>query len=264
MPSGYHHLTYGERCRTCAPRKSGRSNGAIAAQLGRSPSSISREIRHNGGGRGYRHGQAHGKASARRGAASSVAGKMTRERWRTAEDRLAEGWSPEQIAGRFRKEGIPMAGREWICQCVRADRKAGGRLFLFLRRRGRKPDRKGGRHSGRGRIPDRADISERPEIVEAKERVGGREADTIAGKGHGGALACWRAGRRTARFFRGLGGGPRPRSAPRCSRCCCRSPPWSARPRRTTARSSRGTPGWRGRSGPGSSSRRRATRGNGA
>ncbi len=238
MPSGYHHLTHEERCQIYALRKSGLSDLAIARQIGRDRTTVRREIRRNGGGRGYRHLQAQGKASARRSAASSVARKMTPERWTTVEDRLAEGWSPEQIAGRFRKEGIPMAGREWIYQHVRADRKAGGRLFLFLRRRGRKPNWKGGRHSGRGRIPDRTDISERPEIVEAKERIGDWEADTIIGKGHSGvSLATrergWRAemraGRRTARFFRGLGGGRRPRWAPRCSRCCCRSPPWSAR-----------------------------------
>ncbi len=94
MPRGCRHLTCGERCRTCAPRKSGRSNGAIAAQLGRSPSSISREIRRNGGGRGYRHRQAQGKASA-----SPVPRKMTPEQWRMAEDRPEEGWGPEEIAG---------------------------------------------------------------------------------------------------------------------------------------------------------------------
>ncbi len=209
MPSGYHHLTYGERCQIYALRKSGLSDLAIARQIGRDRTTVWREIRRNGGGRGYRHRQAQGKASARRSAASSVARKMTRERWRTVEDRLAEGWSPDQIAGRFRKEGIPMAGREWIYQHVRADRKAGGRLFLFLRRRGRKPNWKGGRHSGRGRIPDRTDISERPEIVEAKERIGDWEADTIVGKGHSGALVSLvdraskytllqRVGRRTA------------------------------------------------------------------
>ena len=264
MPRGCRRLTCGERCRTCALRKSGLSDPAIARQIGRDRTTVRREIRRNGGGRGYRHLQAQAKASARRSAASSVAGKMTRERLRTVEERLAEGWSPDRTAGRFRKEGIPMAGRERICQHVRADRKAGGRLYLFLRRRGRKPNWKGGRHSGRGRIPDRTDISERPEIVEAKERVGGREADTIVGRGRSGALACRRAVRRTARFFGGLAGGPRPRRAPRCSRCCCRSPPWSARSPRTTAGSSRATPGWRGRSGPGSSSRRRAIPGNGA
>ncbi len=209
MPSGCHHLTHEERCQIYALRKSGLSDPAIARQIGRDRTTVWREIRRNGGGRGYRHRQAQGKASARRSAASSVARKMTRERWRTVEDRLAEGWSPDRTAGRFRKEGIPMAGREWIYQHVRADRKAGGRLYLFLRRRGKKPNWKGGRHSGRGRIPNRMDISERPEIVEAKERIGGREADTIIGKGHSGALVSLvdrasnctllqRVGRRTA------------------------------------------------------------------
>ena len=173
------------------------------------PATVWREVRRNGGGRGYRHGQAQRKASARRCAASSVPGKMTPALWRLAEERLAEGWSPEQIAGRFRMEGIPMAGREWIYRHVRADRKAGGRLHLFLRRRGRKPSWKGGRHSGRGHIPGRTDISERPAAVEAKERIGDWEADTIVGKGHSGALVSLvdraskftllrRVGRRTA------------------------------------------------------------------
>ncbi len=34
----------------------------------------------------------------------------------------------------------------------------------------------------------RVDISERPAVVEAKSWVSDREADTIVGKGHGGAL----------------------------------------------------------------------------
>ncbi len=79
-------------------------------------------------------------------------------------------------------------GRQWIYERVKADRKAGGRLFLLLRRRGRKPDWRGGRHSGRGHIPGRVDISERPEEAERKERVGDWEADTIIGKGHSGAV----------------------------------------------------------------------------
>ncbi len=58
MPSGYHHLTYGERCRTCALRKSGLSDPAIARQLCRDRTTVCREIRRNGGGREYRHGPA--------------------------------------------------------------------------------------------------------------------------------------------------------------------------------------------------------------
>ncbi len=113
---------------------------------------------------------------------------MTPDRWARVEGLLAEGWSPEQVAGRLRLEGGWTVGRQWTSEHVRADRKAGGRLFLLLRRRGRKPNWRGGRHSGRGHIPGRVDISERPDEVERKERVGDWEADTIIGKGHSGAV----------------------------------------------------------------------------
>ena len=188
MPEGYRHLTYAERCQIHALMKSGHSNGAIARQLGRSPSSVSREIRRNGGARGYRHAQAQRKAEARRVAASSVPRRMTPDLWRMVEERLAEGWSPERISGRLRKEGEPMAGRQWIQRHVRADRRAGGGLWRHLRRRGKRPNRKGGAHAGRGHIPGRVDISERPALVEAKARVGDWEADTIVGAGHSGAV----------------------------------------------------------------------------
>jgi len=188
MPQGYRHLTYEERCQIHALRKSGLSDSAIARQLGRGRSTLWREIRRNSGKRGYRHGQAQRKAEARRSAASSVPRKMTPERWRMVEARLAEGWSPEQVAGRLRQEGEPMAGRQWIYRRIHADRKAGGDLWRHLRRRGRKPNWKGGSRSGRGRIPGRVDISARPAVVEAKARVGDWEADTIVGKGHSGAL----------------------------------------------------------------------------
>ncbi len=188
MPSSYHHLTHEESCQIYALRKSGLSDPAIARQLGRDRTTIWREVRRNSGGRGYRHKQAHGKASARRSAASSVPRKMTPELWRTVEDRLVEGWSPEQIAGRLRTQGVTMAGRQWIYRHVRADREAGGTLYRCLRRRGKKPNWKGGRHAGRGHIPGRVDISERPAVVDAKERVGDWEVDTIIGKGHSGAV----------------------------------------------------------------------------
>ncbi len=53
---------------------------------------------------------------------------------------------------------------------------------------GRKPNWRGGRHAGRGRIPGRVDISERPAIVEQKLRIGDWEVDTIVGAGQSGAV----------------------------------------------------------------------------
>ena len=42
--------------------------------------------------------------------------------------------------------------------------------------------------AGRGHIPARVDISERPQVVEEKVRIGDRELDTIIGARHRGAL----------------------------------------------------------------------------
>ncbi len=201
MPEGHRHLTHEERCQIGALKESGLSDGAIAARLGRDRSSVSRELRRNGGG--YSPGEA------QRSAASGVPQKMTPDRWAQVEGLLAEGWIPEQVAGRLRPEGGWTVGRQWTSGRVRADRKAGGGLFPLPRRRGRKPDRRGGRRSGRGHIPGRVDISERPEEAGSRERVGDREADTVIGKGHSGAVVSLvdrvskytysrRAGRRTS------------------------------------------------------------------
>ena len=63
-----------------------------------------------------------------------------------------------------------------------------GKLYKHLRRRGKKRNSRGSGYSGRGHIPGRIDITERPQIVEDKRRVGDWEADTIVGAGHRGAL----------------------------------------------------------------------------
>ncbi len=182
MPEGYRHLTFDERCRIYATGKSGLSDGAIARRPGRHPATISREIRRNGGGRGYRQGQAWRKATGRRSGASSVPGKLTEERWAKVVAKLEEGWSPEQVSGRLRLEDPGMVGRQRIYDLVRADGGDGGTPCGHLRRRGKKPDRKGGRHAGR------RDIPERPKEVGAKAGIGDWEADTVIGGGNGGAV----------------------------------------------------------------------------
>ncbi len=85
MPKDHHHLTRPERCRIYALGKSGLSRGAVARRPGRCPSVMSREIRRNGGERGYRHARAQRRA------------KVT--------ERLEEGWSPERISGRLAAGG---------------------------------------------------------------------------------------------------------------------------------------------------------------
>ena len=130
---------------------------------------------------------ADGKATARRQAASAVPRKRTPERWTAVEDRRRAGGSPEPIAGRYRQPGEVMAGKEWIYQQVRADRQAGGTRYRCRRRRGKKPNGRGGRHAGRGHIPDRVDLAERPSVVAEKSRIGDWEREPILGARHRGA-----------------------------------------------------------------------------
>ena len=61
---------------------------------------------------------------------------------------------------------------KWIYKLIWDDRAAGGTLYQYLRRRGKKPNRRGRDGSGRGVIPGRVDISKRPQEVEDKSGVG--------------------------------------------------------------------------------------------
>ena len=56
------------------------------------------------------------------------------------------------------------------------------------RRRGKLYNKRAGKTAGRGLIPNRIDISERPAIVDGKQRLGDWEGDTIASARHKGGL----------------------------------------------------------------------------
>ena len=185
----YKHLAQEERFLIHHYLQEGYSLRKIARILGRSHSTISREIRRNKGNRGYRHKQADQFAKRRRREASSVPPKMTKEHWAMVEDRLvSKHWSPDQISGRFHRDEVVSVSAKWIYNHIWADRKTGGVLYKSLRRRGKKPNRRGRDGSGRGVIPGRVDISKRPAEVEDKTRVGDWEADTITGTRHLGAI----------------------------------------------------------------------------
>jgi len=97
-------------------------------------------------------------------------------------------WSPEQISGWLKINLEIGISCERIYQHIRNDRKRGGSLYRSLRHNGKKYYKRMNKKAGKGCIPNRVDITERPNIIEEKTRIGDYEGDTIIGKGHKSAV----------------------------------------------------------------------------
>jgi IS30 family transposase len=99
-----------------------------------------------------------------------------------------EEWSPQQISSWLAMSCGVGLSHESIYRHIWADKRAGGTLFVHLRRTGRAYNKRGGKLTGRGIIPGRIDIDQRPAIVDQRIRIGDWEADTITGAGRKGAI----------------------------------------------------------------------------
>ncbi len=153
--------------------------------IGVHKSTISRELAHNTGLRGYRAKQAHCLAIQRR--QNKARPSITDQDWLRIEALLCQEWSPEEIGERLRLEGHRPVSHEWIYQHVYADKRNGGDLHTFLRCQKQRKKRYGS-NDRRGKITNRIGIEQRPAIVDQKGRIGDWEGDTIIGKGHKGAI----------------------------------------------------------------------------
>jgi IS30 family transposase len=189
MPEGYHHLTRDQRCQFCTLKNRGDSISVIADELGVHRSTIYREQNRNTGKRGYRFKQANEKALKRRQVVSSHKRKMTSTTISIIKEKLGLQWSPVQISGWLKRQvGMTGVSYETIYQYVWADKHKGGSLYKEFRHRGKKYNKRSKGTAGRGCIPNRVDIDERPAIVEKKTRLGDWELDTIIGTGQSGAI----------------------------------------------------------------------------
>jgi len=180
----YTQLTWEQRYQIHALLKMEHSRTEIANTLGVHKSTISREVRRNRGKRGYRPKQAHEMALKRRKKKAQL--KVTPDVWALVEEKIRADWSPEQISGRFAKNGISIS-HERIYQYIYADKRAGGTLWTHLRCQ-KKRRKRYGKRDRRGKIPARKSIEQRPQIVEERTRFGDWEVDLILGKDHQGAL----------------------------------------------------------------------------
>jgi len=171
--SGYAHLTADERDRLAGFLSAGLSLRAISRALGRAPSTISREIGRNALESGaYRPHMADGAYMLRRQRRARLETDAKLAAYVT--DRLAEGWTPEQISGRLRlgiEPGLCAVCTETIYgRIYRAGQKT-GRLWRYLTRRRARRRKRHGRAS-RDTIAEKTHISQRSDDADARATVG--------------------------------------------------------------------------------------------
>jgi transposase, IS30 family len=187
-------LTFGEREEIALGRARGDSVRCIARQLGRAPSTVSRELSRNTGRRGeYRATSAHALAW-QRAARPKPAKLWVNQRLREiVEDLLERRYSPEQIAGRLRVK-FPADPEMWVStetiyqSLYVTSRGALRRELTKCLRTGRAlrhPGRKAGSKNG---ARDMINIAERPQEADDRAVPGHWEGDLLIGKANTTAI----------------------------------------------------------------------------
>lgn len=183
----YKQLTKEERYQIYIMKQAGHAQDYIATLLGRSPSTISREINRNQGLRGYRPLQAQRLSDMRRQQAAKAC-KLTDNVIRWIRQLIKQELSPQQVVDYLERHKKISLHHETVYKLIYEDKAAGGSLHQHLRIASKSYRKRYGHYDRRGKIKDRVDIDERPAIVNNRKRIGDWEGDTIIGKGKRSAI----------------------------------------------------------------------------
>ena len=191
MGQAYTQLNIEDRCELARLHAQGRSLRQIATALDRAPSTIARELKRNTSRQqGYRPRYAQVLARARRWRGS----RLDRDAARRAQvlARLKPGWSPEQVAGRFRLQaGRTVIAHETIYRFIYAQttRTKHGRDWRhYLPRAKWKRGRRRRRRSPAALIQGRRPLEERPAAATDRQTPGHWEADLMLFRTYGQAV----------------------------------------------------------------------------
>ena len=175
----YRHLSMDERERILCMQKDGESMRAIGKTLGRSASTISRELKRCKGVYSILVAQRDYRKNKRRCGRKNVLGTDVAQ-YKQIEGLLARYLSPEQIVGRMRYEGYACVSYGTIYRAI-----AAGMLPKdTLRIKGRRYRK--GRGGNTGHFATEHSIHDRPEGT--REQCGHWEADTVLGARNSGAI----------------------------------------------------------------------------
>lgn len=179
----YKHLTSQQRYGIFSLLATKSTLSFIAKTLNVSVSTVSREIKRNSWNKKYRPKEAQELADGRKNRLAQNRRIKNEVKKRVLHYLTEEQWSPEQISGFLKNEGIKVS-HEYIYQLIRVDKQTGGTLYTHLRHRGKHRKRPIGKCP---QIPDRISIHERPKEADGT-RFGDFELDTIIGKDGKGAI----------------------------------------------------------------------------
>jgi transposase, IS30 family len=162
----------------------------ISEVLGRSPSSISRELERNfpEEHKRYTPRLANERALFKRKCRGRIKRLKTKEIREYVINHLKERWSPEQISGRIKIDLKLNISHEAIYQFIYHEVYRDGwgylkpqreDLRIYLRRKQKRRQKKGTRKCQRIFKPNGISIDERPKIVEDRKRIGDWESDSV-------------------------------------------------------------------------------------
>jgi IS30 family transposase len=188
----YQQLSADERFQLYQLRQSGESMRAIGRKLGRSHTTISRELRrYEADEQGYRPDKAQQQSQWRRQQSKTAFASVSAECIESIKQCLALYHSPEQIAGRLKRQEQEYVSHETIYQMLYQDYAGMGGYLKYLRHRRAKRKKRSSKQSKRGQIPNRVGIEERPAVADLKREIGHWEGDTMIGAQHHGAIATF-------------------------------------------------------------------------
>ena len=181
----YQQLNKEERFYIWNALRSGQTQKEVAVTLGRHPSTICREIKRNKypQAKFYTYYWALEKLKWRK---YFTAQTKYRKLTKNIEDmilKLVQQYlSPEQVSGYLKIHHQIHISHETIYRFIYADKARHQALRPYLRQGAKLRRKRYGSGARASKIPNRVCITERPDVVEEKQRIGDWECDTVIGK----------------------------------------------------------------------------------
>ena len=162
----------------------------ISRRLSRSVSSVSCEVKRNSVNGVYAAYAAQVIASGRNLKSRRLNPQKINRVYGYVIKKLRCGWTPEQIAGRLRRnhKGQPVICHETIYRYIYSEAGKAKGLFDYLPRHHYKRRVWHGRHMYRRGIANRVSIHDRPEEIDTRNTFGHWETDIVEGGGHSGGI----------------------------------------------------------------------------